>query len=234
MSLDRETVVRTALRLLDELGLERLTLRRIAAELDVRAPALYWHFRNKQELLDAMATTVLTDSVAEHESAWSGADWREFLRTYALGLRRALLRYRDGAKMVPGTRLTDASMYTAMEKSLRALIDAGFTAETASAALGTVYSYTVGHAIEEQAVRPPPGDRDRYYDPQERRKRLDPARQPTVAALNDTAFADPDASFDDGLQVIVDGLTTRVGATAPIPPAHDHETSDPREGSELS
>lgn len=211
MGLDRETVVRTALRLLDELGLDRLTLRRIAAELDVRAPALYWHFRNKQELLDAMATTVLVDSAGDHET-WSTTDWREFLHAYALGLRRALLRYRDGAKMVPGTRLTDPSMYTSMEKSLRVLVDAGFTAEMASLALSTVYSYTVGHAIEEQAVRPRPGERDPHYDPAERRKRLDPASQPTVAALNDTAFTDPDSTFEEGLRLIVEGLAARLGA----------------------
>lgn len=209
MPLDRETVVRTALRLLDDVGLERLTLRRIAAELDVQAPALYWHFKNKQELLDAMATTVLVDSAGDHE-AWSTTDWRDFLHAYALGLRRALLRHRDGAKMVPGTRLTEPSMYTAMEKSLRVLVDAGFTAETAALALGTVYNYTVGHAIEEQAVSPRPGERDRHYDPRERRKRLDPENQPTVAALNDVAFSDPDATFDDGLRLILDGLAARL------------------------
>ena len=53
--LDREHVVRVALRLLDEAGLDGLTLRRLAAELDVKAPALYWHFANKQDLLDHMA-----------------------------------------------------------------------------------------------------------------------------------------------------------------------------------
>lgn len=212
MSLDREIVVRTALRLLDDVGLDKLTLRRIAGELDVQAPALYWHFKNKQELLDAMATTVLADAIDENEQSWAGLDWREFLRTYALGLRRALLRYRDGAKMVPGTRLTDNSMYSVMERALRVLTDAGFPAETASLALATMYSFTVGNAIEEQAVTPRPGERDGHYDPEERRKRLDPDAQPTVAALNDTAFTDPDAAFEDGLRVIVDGVAARLDA----------------------
>lgn len=215
MGLDRDTVVRTALRLLDEAGLEHLTLRRIAGELDVRAPALYWHFKNKQELLDAMATTVLTDAVTENQESWAtGLGWREFLRVYALGLRQALLRYRDGAKMVPGTRLTDNSMYAVMERALRVLVDAGFSAETASLALSTLYSFTVGHAIEEQAVNPRPGEHDSHYDPAQRRKRIDPATQPTVAALNDTAFSALDASFEDGLRVIIDGIAARLGAGA--------------------
>ncbi|MGW5823017.1 TetR family transcriptional regulator, partial [Streptomyces noursei] len=56
--IDRKLVVETALRLLNEGGLDGLTLRRIAKELDVQAPALYWHFKNKQELLDEMATEI--------------------------------------------------------------------------------------------------------------------------------------------------------------------------------
>ena len=46
-ALTREKVVRTALRLLDKVGLDGLTLRKLAAELRVQAPALYWHFKNK-------------------------------------------------------------------------------------------------------------------------------------------------------------------------------------------
>ena len=207
MALDRDTVVRTALRLLDADGLDRLTLRRIASELDVQAPALYWHFKNKQELLDAMATTVLAEAVAD-PADWSGLPWRDFLHSYAHGLRRALLRYRDGAKMVPGTYLTDPGMYAAMERSLGVLTDAGYSARTASTALSTIYCYTVGFAIEEQAVHPRPGESDPRYTPEARARRLSPDTQPTVAALNDsTSFdGDRDADFDHGLRLIVAGI----------------------------
>jgi AcrR family transcriptional regulator len=63
MALDRATVVRAALRLLDEVGLHGLSLRKVASELGVQAPALYWHFKNKQELLDEMATTAFADNI---------------------------------------------------------------------------------------------------------------------------------------------------------------------------
>lgn len=210
MALDRETVVRTALRLLDEVGLEKLTLRLIAGELGVKAPALYWHFASKKELLDAMATTVIADAVRTDE-VWADRPWSEFLHDYAQGLRSALLRYRDGAKMVPGTYLTDASMFSVMERALGVLTAAGFDAPTAGLALGTVYNYTVGHAIEEQAVRPRPGERDAAYDPEVRRRRLDPATQPTVVALHDMPGAgDPGAEFARGLDLIVAGLRTHL------------------------
>lgn len=57
--LDRALVARTALDLLSDLGLDGLTLRAIATELGVKAPALYWHFKDKQALLDEMATEMM-------------------------------------------------------------------------------------------------------------------------------------------------------------------------------
>lgn len=207
MALDRETVVRGALRLLDEVGLEKLTLRRIAAELDVQAPALYWHFPNKQALLDAMATTVLTDLAAD-AADWADLPWRDFLNRYAHELRAALLRYRDGAKMVPGTYLTDERMFAVMERALTVLTAAGFTPRTASVALSTVYCYTVGFAIEEQAVHPRPGRTDERYRPANRRARIDAEQQPTVAELDRLAplTADRGAEFEHGLRLIMAGL----------------------------
>ena len=51
--------------MLDKGGLDGLTLRKLAAELRVQASALYCHFNNKQELLDEMATCVLTEAIEE-------------------------------------------------------------------------------------------------------------------------------------------------------------------------
>ncbi|MFF5945755.1 TetR family transcriptional regulator, partial [Streptomyces althioticus] len=65
--LDRARVADTALRLLNEVGLDGLTLRAIAKELDVKAPALYWHFRDKQALLDEMATQMFRRMAADAE-----------------------------------------------------------------------------------------------------------------------------------------------------------------------
>ena len=77
-NLDRQTVVRAALRLLDRAGLDGLTVRKLAGELGVQAPALYWHFKNKEELLEEMATTVFLDAV--RDSGWPRPDvsWPEW------------------------------------------------------------------------------------------------------------------------------------------------------------
>ena len=61
MKINREMVTQAGLKLLNEIGLEQLTLRRLGVELNVQAATMYWHFKSKEELLDDMATTVLVE-----------------------------------------------------------------------------------------------------------------------------------------------------------------------------
>jgi AcrR family transcriptional regulator len=203
--LTREKVVRAALRLLDKVGLDGLTLRKLAADLRVQAPALYWHFKNKQELLDEMATSVLTEAIEEILPGQQG-DWPDWVTHLGHGIRRTLLRHRDGAKMFSGTYLTNSALYSPIEAALRRLVEAGFTAREAICAYLTVYCYAVGFTIEEQAVYPRPGKRDPRYDLKKRAARMVPAEQfPLVLAAGEEMF-DFDRQFQQGLQLIVRGL----------------------------
>jgi len=124
--LDRKRVADTALKLLNEVGLDGLTLRAIAKELDVQAPALYWHFKNKQELLDEMATEMYRRMV-DVPGAAGGEGWRERLLAANRGLRSALLSYRDGAKVFSGSRFTGTLHAVEMERTLTLFTEAGFT-----------------------------------------------------------------------------------------------------------
>ncbi|MEU1133299.1 TetR/AcrR family transcriptional regulator C-terminal domain-containing protein, partial [Streptomyces sp. NPDC005900] len=161
--LDRTRVARTALDLLNETGLEGLTLRAIARRLDVQAPALYWHFKDKQALLDEMATEMMRRMADDFLAAPAG-DWREALTGAMRGLRGHLLRHRDGAKVFSGTRYTDLSYAAPLEAFLRTLVAAGFTPGAAARAGLTVYSYTIGYVIEEQSTAPAPGGGEGGYD----------------------------------------------------------------------
>lgn len=202
--LDRERVVGTALRVLNEVGLEGLTLRKIAGELQVQAPALYWHFKNKEELLDEMATTMLRELV-RGSSAGPAGGWRELLGETARGLRRMLLGYRDGAKVFSGTRLKDPSLYAYLDALLRSLMDAGLSLRDAASAYSTVYNYTVGFTIEEQAVHPMPGERDATYDVARRAEAVDP-RFALARAVGGELFTGFDDRFERGLGLILRGV----------------------------
>jgi TetR/AcrR family tetracycline transcriptional repressor len=202
--LDRIRVARTALRLLNEVGLEGLTLRAIAKELDVKAPALYWHFKDKQALLDEMATEMLRRMAADMQESAPPADWREGLAAAMRGLREHLLRYRDGAKVYSGTHFTDMSYAGPMEANLRMLTGAGFTPAAAARAWLTAYSYTIGYVIEEQAMGPDPATGAEGYDLAARAERL--AEYPLAAAAGEEMFAGRDAGFEVGLAAVVAGV----------------------------
>jgi AcrR family transcriptional regulator len=206
MTVDREKVVRTALGLLNEVGLDGLTLRRLAQELGVRAPTLYWHIKSKQELLDEMATTMLRDQVHAGEATPPAAEsWQGWMAEVARGMRRMLLSYRDGAKVFSGTYITDDAVLTSMEAPLRTLTGAGFPLADAVTAWSTLYSYVVGFTIEEQAVRPG-GGTDPRYQPEVRARRIDGDRFPLTQQAGAIQFGDFDERFDQGVRIIVAGL----------------------------
>ncbi|WP_409239250.1 TetR/AcrR family transcriptional regulator C-terminal domain-containing protein [Streptomyces sp. PA5.6] len=208
--LDRTRVARTALDLLNETGLEGLTLRAIAQRLDVKAPALYWHFKDKQALLDEMATEMMRRMSEDFLSA-PDADWRVALTAAMRGLRAHLLRYRDGAKVFSGTHYTDLSYAAPMEAHLRVLAGAGFAPDAAARAWFTVYNYTIGFVIEEQAAGPAPGRGEGGYDLAARAERL--AAYPLAAAAGDVMFRSHDRGFDEGLATIVTGIGARLATS---------------------
>ncbi|MEX3103594.1 MULTISPECIES: TetR/AcrR family transcriptional regulator C-terminal domain-containing protein [unclassified Streptomyces] len=203
--LDRTRVAETALALLNEVGLDGLTLRAIAKELDVKAPALYWHFKDKQALLDEMATVMFRRM--EAGVVLDADSWQERIRGACVALRGALLSYRDGAKVFSGSRFTGTEHGARMEENLRFFVDAGFSLADGVRAYTTATSYTVGFVIEEQGVVPLPGERREGYDVEERARRM--AEFPLAAAAGAEIFGDYDRHFKEGLEIIIDGVAAR-------------------------
>jgi TetR/AcrR family tetracycline transcriptional repressor len=98
MPLQRETVARAALDVVDEVGLDGLTMRRLAAELEIKNQSLYWHFTNKQELLNCMAELMFAEIFAELQNPEQSQEWPEWLAAFARLFRQAMLAHRDGAR----------------------------------------------------------------------------------------------------------------------------------------
>ena len=186
MALTRREIARSGLRLLNDVGLNGLTLRLIAGDLGVKAPALYWHMKNKQELLDEMATQMYRDSAADREPPASLGEW-DGVAHRARALRRMMLAYRDGGKVFAGTYLADTDLIG--PHPLRRSIEAGLDEGLASRATFTVYCFVVGYVIEEQAVRPMAGEFDERYR----------------ESAGEAVLGDADARFEDGLAMVLSG-----------------------------
>ncbi|HDL3439475.1 TPA: tetracycline resistance transcriptional repressor TetR(H), partial [Mannheimia haemolytica] len=109
--LDKEQVIDNALILLNEVGIEGLTTRKLAQKIGVEQPTLYWHVKNKRALLDALAETILQKH-HHHVLPLPNETWQDFLRNNAKSFRQALLMYRDGGKIHAGTRPSESQFET--------------------------------------------------------------------------------------------------------------------------
>jgi TetR/AcrR family transcriptional regulator, tetracycline repressor protein len=205
MKVNRELVVQAGLKLLNEVGLEQLTLRRLAKELKIQAPTLYWHFKSKEELIDEMATVMLAEGAPSIIPAKTVGDWKIWVSTFGSGLRQTLLKYRDGARVVAGSRLTDTVYMETVERIGRHLVEAGFTLRQTVVLLSTVYTFTVSFVIEEHAVFPRPGKRSPAYDLEKRSARLDPEKLPLSRQSGAILFDRFDQRYKESLALIIGG-----------------------------
>jgi TetR/AcrR family tetracycline transcriptional repressor len=192
--IERIGIVSAAIDLLDERGLDGVSLYAIAARLGVKQPALYHHFASKAELFGAVAAEVLdrhhTDRVPGDEP------WDQFALRNARSFRRALLSVRDGARLITSTSSrTPGGGNAALQVDL--LERQGFRGSDAILALIAISRYVVGAVLEEQAskergarIKPPAPAGDGHF--------ADLARQ--VAELGS------EHEFETGLIALVRGL----------------------------
>ena len=201
--LTKDGIVQAALDLLDEVGLGGLTVRALAAKLDVQPPALYWHVRDKQALMDEIGTEIWRRIGAELGALPSDVPWDAELRAFADVTRHAFLSHRDGARVFSGTYLTDADVLRRQETSMRRWLDQGFTLADVTRAFSLMYSFVVGFCIEEQSVASAP---DSQYALEVRAERIGADEYPLVATAGAEIFADPDLRFADQVAVLTDAV----------------------------
>ena len=158
----RTEVLAAAIELLDEAGLDALTMRLLASRLGVRASALYRHYPSKQALLDAMVASLVGPAPALP----ADAPWEESLRGAASGMREVMLAHRDGARLISGFHNPGDEAIAVFTHLVEAVAGAGVPAGMATVAVDTVLAYANGFTIEEQARKTgwPREERDCAFD----------------------------------------------------------------------
>jgi AcrR family transcriptional regulator len=207
--LSKAAVVQRALALADELGLEALTIRRLAQDLGVTPMALYWHFRSKEELLAGLGDQVWAEIDADVDPA---ADWPAQLRGLMESLVAVLRGHPSASQLLmAGQKLHGDASIAVTETALSVLARGGFSpvqaSEIARSALWTGLILVMGEPGFDPAGTPEERAEQMRQD-KIRLAMLPPDRFPFVveAAGPLTACDDPDFHYQFGIDMFIAGV----------------------------
>ena len=142
--LTRERVLRTAVALADQRGIESLSMRKLAQAMDVVPMALYRHVANKDELLDGLVDVV----VGEIDPPVSGADWKTTIRERILSARRALLRHPWASRLMESRTTPTPVVLEYMDSMIGLFRTGGFSLDLTHHALHAMGSRIFGFTQE--------------------------------------------------------------------------------------
>ena len=150
-NLDRATIVQTALRLLDEVGIDGLSTRRLAAELGIKSASLYWHFKDKDELLNEMSGVMFEECLRRADANQPGFDALDWLADGAQAIRQTALSRRDGAQVMARPRPKALNAKPPLEDNVKAFAGSGLSDGEARMAIQTLQRFAIGAAMQEQS-----------------------------------------------------------------------------------
>lgn len=217
--LSRDAIVEAALRVIDAEGLDAASMRRVADELGAAPSALYWHVRNRDELLQLAHDRVIGEIVLPVADP---ACWQEQLKAFAREVRRVFGLHRDIARVSLGAIPVGPNAVQLMEWAHGLLRDAGLP-DRIVALVGDLLGLYVGaYAYEECLGLASPTGEDLPPEEvvallREYWGSLPPDRFPHTLALLPQLFeGGPDERFEFGLDVLVRGIESRAaGETVP-------------------
>ena len=187
-ALDRPTIVKTALRLLDEVGIDGLSTRRLATELGIKSASLYWHFKDKNELLAEMSGAMFEECLPSPNVSGVNFDWAEWLAEGCRAIRRTALSRRDGAQVMAWPRPRVPAGKIVFEENVKTLMRSGLADMECRLSMQTLRRYAIGAALQEQSNK--------------------------GASASAGIVGTGEEGFEFGLQTFIDGLKVRLADRA--------------------
>ncbi|MEQ4725559.1 TetR/AcrR family transcriptional regulator [Nonomuraea sp. B19D2] len=219
-ALSRDQIVAEAVRLLDEEGVDALSMRRLGSRLNAGATSLYRHVANKDELFELAVDEVYGELPLPEQAGAAG--WRAGIEQVARSLRATILRHPwIAAKLGEvGLAYLGPNMLRQTEHLLGIFETGGFSPEEADQAMNTVVAYVLGVSTGEAAMlsmiaRSGQTEQEwleRLWPAAERAVQDYPRLRARYAAQRgqDARESDQD-NFEYGLQRVLDGLQSRLG-----------------------
>ena len=190
MHLERDKIIAAGLEILDTYGLADMTIRRIAGKLNSAPGSIYWHVKNKQELIALIGHAIIDQMDTDQDTT------ADMLRE----LRRAMLEFRDGCEVVAA-----ANNSGLVRDDLIRLIrmpDENLTETAASALL----SFTLGHVQYEQFQRQLLAlDAAATQGSDDKSAKRVTAK---IADLQEKEAEEGNRLFEEGLEAILRGIST--------------------------
>ena len=144
--LTRERVVRAAVTLADEVGIDALSMRRLGEALGVEAMSLYNHVANKSQLLDGMVDLVFSEIDTPTEA---DRDWRSAMRRRAISAREVLSRHPWAIGLMESRTTPGSATLRHHDAVIGSLRRGGFSVAMAAHAFSVLDSYIYGFALQE-------------------------------------------------------------------------------------
>jgi TetR/AcrR family transcriptional regulator, tetracycline repressor protein len=205
--LTRDAVVDRALQLADSIGLDALTIRKLATELGVTPMALYWHFRSKDELLDGLAERVWAEIDTDIDES---ASWSAQLRGLLESLLRVLRVHPAAAPLLLQSEKQGESFLRATEITLEVLRSAGFDPAYASEIARSTLWTGIMLVMSEPGIESLSAEERAEV---QRKKQIVFATLPTAryprlveCAIPMTACDNPDFHYELGVSVFIAGV----------------------------
>ena len=205
LPLSRERVLRAAIGLADERGIESLSMRELGRSLGVEAMSLYNHVANKDDILDGIIDLV----VSEIDLPSGEIGWKEAMRRRAISAQSVFSRHPWASALIDSRQSSGPARLRYFDWVVGTLRRAGFTLEMAARAFSVLDSYIYGFG-RQQLNMSAEGD----IKPEEMTEaflRAIPAdeypylREMVVEYAMDSGY-DESADFEFGLDLILDGL----------------------------
>lgn len=203
--LDRETVVRAAIALADEIGIEAMSMRKLGEAVGVEAMSLYNHVGNKDDLLDGMVDLVF----AEFALPAAGEEWTDAMRRRAHSAREVLGRHPWAIGLLETRTSPGPATLAHHDAVLGCLRSAGFSWELAGHAFALLDAYVYGFAMQEVTL--PFETADETVDLAESMVAgMQENEYPHLAGFARERVMQPGYDFGDefayGLELVLDGL----------------------------
>ncbi|MCF3105923.1 TetR/AcrR family transcriptional regulator C-terminal domain-containing protein [Streptomyces roseoverticillatus] len=199
-ALTREKVLRAALDVADRDGIDKLSMRRLGAELGVEAMSLYHYLPNKAALLDGLVELVTSAVRPDNDSP--ADQWTRRLRNFAVALRAELLRHPGMIPLVATRPARSVAALQAVEDTAAALGRAGIPPLDALHLINSVATLVTGHCLAEASDTPGHPEQSTEDTP-------DLAAFPVLATAVAAGLGTPQdhqTRFDLALDALLDGL----------------------------